>query len=224
MPALRRVGVLGDVHAEDGLLEAALDHLARYDDLDALLCTGDLVTGPGDAGKCLEMLRAAGALCVRGNHDRWFLEATRREPGVGYDSLPDATPDEQVSADARAFLASVPVTRAFETATGPLLLCHGTGHDDMMGVYPGDSDVILAANHRLHRLYSEGHYRLVVSGHTHQRMLRSLGHLTLVNAGTLRRDGAPGFLLLDFEARRLHAFDLSPGTGAVAGEKTAPLP
>jgi len=101
VPALRRVGVLGDVHAEDGLLEAALDHLARYDDLDALLCTGDLVTGPGDAGKCLEMLRAAGALCVRGNHDRWFLEATRREPGVGYDSLPDATPDEQVSAEAR---------------------------------------------------------------------------------------------------------------------------
>ncbi len=221
---LRRAGILGDVHAEDRLLDAALDFLARQPDLDALLCTGDLVTGPGSAGRCLERLAAENVLCVRGNHDRWFVEAERRQAGVGYDALPHATPEEDVSAGARAFLAGLPVTRTFLTPAGPLLLCHGTDTDDMTGVYPGDTEAVLSANYKLYRLYAEDVYRVVVAGHTHQRMVRAFDHLTLVNAGTLRRDCAPGFLLADFTARVLHTYDLSPATGEIVGERTVPLP
>ena len=42
----------------------------------------------------------------------------------------------------------------------------------------------------------------VVNGHTHHAMVRHFDGITIINAGTLRRDAeAPGFLIVDFAAR-----------------------
>jgi len=42
-----------------------------------------------------------------------------------------------------------------------------------------------------------GDVNLVVSGHSHRRMVRRVGSLTLVNAGTLFREHAPCFCTID---------------------------
>jgi len=52
---------------------------------------------------------------------------------------------------------------------------------------------------------------LMLAGHTHERMVRKLEGLTAINAGTLHRDGAPGFLVVDLEARAVLAYDLRDG-------------
>ncbi len=200
---LRRAGVIGDVHAEDEALAAVLAFLQNVPDLDALLCTGDIVTGPGDAGRCCRLLREAGVLTVRGNHDRWFFT-----PGYA-DQIPLSTPDEEVQNEDRAFLAGLPATRAFDTPLGPLLLCHGVGRNDMNGVYPRDTHAVLAALHQLHAIYSEGQFRLLVCGHTHQRMVRAFDHLTIFNAGTLRQNRNPCFFVADFEAGWAECYNLS---------------
>jgi len=212
---LCRAGVIGDVHAEDETLEAVLAFLKTVPNLDALLCTGDVVTGPGDTGRCCGLLRAAGVLTVRGNHDRWFF----LDGYADYFAL--STPDQEIAGADRTFLAGLPVTRAFDTPRGPLLLCLGLGDDDMAGVYPGDEGRALEANHRLHALVGAGAYRFIINGHTHRRMIRAFDGLTVLNAGTLRADHQPGFLVADFEAGRAECYNLSDTRQISAGETFA---
>jgi predicted phosphodiesterase len=211
--ALKRIGVIGDVHAEDGLLASALAWL-QGQHVNALFCTGDLVTGEGDANRCCDLLQEANVSTVRGNHDRWFFQPNY--PGF----MPRTTDVESLTLANRLFLMSLPITLTFDTITGPLLLCHGTGQNDMLGVYPGDSEKTLASNHELHRIWAEQQTRFMVSGHTHTPMCRSLNHLTLINAGTLRRDRKPGFVLLDFTQLTACFYRLDPQTHAVSLART----
>jgi predicted phosphodiesterase len=207
---IRRVGIVGDVHAEDGLLTAALTSLAGRGDLDALWSVGDIVTGFGDAGRCVGLLQEFDVATVRGNHDRWLVTNPTR-----YAELPRATPHDGLTPEQREWLAILPAIRQFESPRGPVLLCHGTGRDDMLGVYPHDGRMMLLANLALQDLIRAGFYRMMVCGHTHARMVRDASGLTIINAGTLRRDQSPGFVVVDFEEGWVQGYDLDPESGAV---------
>jgi predicted phosphodiesterase len=177
---LRRFGIVGDIHAEHEMLASVLDHLSKQG-IEAVLAVGDIVDGPGSVAECCRMLAAASALVVRGNHDRWFLEGKFRD-------LPGATLDGDVDVSARAFLASLPPTRRLHTVRGDLLLCHGTGEDDMSAVGPEDELLVSAAA-----------VELLVCGHSHRRMVRRIGPLTIINAGTLSTHDEPGFGIVDLD-------------------------
>ncbi|MBC7808221.1 MAG: metallophosphoesterase family protein [Akkermansiaceae bacterium] len=213
---LNRIGVIGDPHAEDGRLAEAIRFL-QSDGVDALFCTGDAVTGKGDANRCCHLLEENQVHTVRGNHDRWFFTDAYA------DMLPDTTPSEALDLRARAFLQTLPQTLPFETVRGPLQLAHGTDIDDMLAVYPGDGRWVLEANWKLQRLYAERRYRILVGGHTHARMVRAFDHLTLLNPGTLRRDQSPGFLVADFAAGVAVFYDFD-NAGVVSPGETVPLP
>lgn len=189
---LRCIGLIGDIHAEDGLLELALDH-ALAQGVDQILATGDVVDGCGSVDRCCELLRARGVVVVRGNHERWILTGAMRD-------LPEATQANSVSKSAIDYLASLPATIEISTVRGPALLCHGLGDADMASVGPDDEGYGLEVNAELNKLIDEGRYKIVMNGHTHQRMVRRFGRgLTIVNAGTLKHDQEPGFVLVDFE-------------------------
>ena len=180
---LTRVGIIGDPHADSEYLANAIAFL-RGASVDAILCTGDIVTGTGDANRCCHLLEENAIPTVRGNHDRWFFAA-------GYARMfADSTPPESLDLRARAFLQTLPQTLRFETVRGALQLAHGTDTDDMLAVYPGDAQWVLKANHSLQRLHAENVYRVLVGGHTHAPMVRVFDHLTLLNPGTLKRDRA----------------------------------
>lgn len=185
-----RIGVIGDVHAEDELLKRALMWL-KGESVDGMVCTGDIADGPGSVDQCCETLSKEGVVTVRGNHDRWLLQHTMRD-------LPSATVADRVSASTLDFLDSLPVTVEFETAAGPALLCHGLSTNDMGYLGPDDYGYALEANDDLQRLIREGRYRYVISGHVHRKMVRTFGGVTVINAGTLLREHDPTFLLLDF--------------------------
>jgi predicted phosphodiesterase len=213
LPHVARIGVIGDVHAEDACLEAALAFLAGQG-LDALLCVGDIVDGPGGVDRCCELLGGHGVLCVRGNRDRWFLAGqARRQPA--------ATQTDGVSAATRAFLAGLPIRLDFETPAGPLLLCHGLGDDDMARVTPDDYGYALETNLPLQALIAEGRYRFVIDGHTHRRMIRKFERLTLLNAGALKHDENPCFMSVDFEVRKLKFHNIRPSLEITEGESFA---
>ena len=69
---LRRIAVVGDVHADDSRLDVVLRTIADLQ-VEAMLCTGDIVDGPGSAARCCGLLQAHRVHCVRGNHDRWLF-------------------------------------------------------------------------------------------------------------------------------------------------------
>ena len=212
---LRRFGILGDIHAEHEMLAAALERLT-LDGVEAVLAVGDIMDGLGNAVECCRLLAAHGAWVVRGNHERWFLEGQMR-------GLPEATPTDGIDASTRAFLASLPATRRIDTVRGTLLLCHGTAGDDMSTVRPEDSGYALETNEALQSLITERAVAFLVCGHSHRRMVRRIGPLTIVNAGTLRRDENPGFGIVDLgEDPHVTFFERGAG-GAMAAVDVVPL-
>jgi ribosomal protein S18 acetylase RimI-like enzyme len=140
-------------------------------------------------------LRAHGVTTVRGNHDRWFDAGTMR-------SLPDATREDELDSVGRAFLAGLPVEREFATPSGSLLLCHGLGKNDMARLGPDDFGYALESNDELQSLLGLARHRWIVNGHTHRRMVRKFASLTVINAGTLKRDNHPCIAVIDFAGAR----------------------
>jgi predicted phosphodiesterase len=191
------IGVLGDAHAEDERVERALAHF-REIGATVVLCAGDVTDGYGSATRTAELLADHGALTVRGNHERWTLSNTMR-------GFPGATDPATLSARARAFLASRPATLELSSSLGPLLLCHGLGANDMAKVKPDDFGLALTSNDDLQALIHSQRYRLLVNGHSHRPMVRRFETLTIVNAGTLKRDEYPCLVVIDF-ARRVVDF------------------
>ena len=208
MKQIRRIGLIGDVHGEDIALQQALAFLRGQQNLDAILCTGDLPgkSGSGDMARCIELLQEAHAVTIRGNHDRWIVKDT-----AAYCSMFAEVDLDDAS---RLFLAALPVTQEFgvtqefEAHNGTLLLCHGLGTDDMSGVYPSDGTRLLEANMRLYRLISEKQYRYIVNGHTHQHMVRHFDGLTIINAGTLIEHEQPGVSILDFNTQTVEFYNI----------------
>ncbi|RYZ04966.1 MAG: metallophosphoesterase [Myxococcales bacterium] len=195
MHVIRRVGLIGDVHAEDDALAFVLREF-RGMGVDALLQVGDISDGPGDVERCVALLREHRVLAVRGNHDRWLL--TNQQRDLAYAQPLSATPPSVT-----AFLSQLPVTREFRSPRGHVLLCHGLGTSDMAGIRPDSGAEDVSSNTELQRLIQERRYRFVLNGHTHRAMLRTFGPLSILNGGTLLRDHERAFTLVDFERGEL---------------------
>jgi len=208
-PPLRRFALLGDIHAEDQRLELALAWIGRQG-LDTTLAVGDIADGHGDLDRTCLLLRRHRVVGVRGNHDRWLLGGELREVRLAH--LAD-----ELTPPALAYLADLPATRRIATIRGDLLLCHGVGDDDMVRLRPDTTGYALAANHALEVLLADPTLRLVVGGHTHQRMARAFPRragppLVFINPGTLHRDfDDPGFALVDLEAGVVRFHDILEG-------------
>ena len=120
---IRHLGVIGDVHARVELLEGAADAL-RAAGADAIVCVGDIY-GPGNGtGGCCRVLHERQILTVRGNHDRWFLEAADCDDGLR----------ASVSLEVVEFLSALPTTLSINSVAGPVLVCHGVGTNDLAHV------------------------------------------------------------------------------------------
>lgn len=196
-----RLGLIGDVHQEDLTLARALCRL-EDEGVDLIVCVGDIADGYGDLDACCELLDSHGVLTVKGNHDRWFLSQTMRE-------LPQAAPLAAANELSRDWLAALPATLSVPTPAGVALVCHGTGANDMIGVKPEDEGYALDSNVELQRLLQDDGHAILIAGHTHRPMVRRLGSLTLVNAGTLHRDYEPCVGVLDGETLEARFIQLS---------------
>lgn len=198
MQVIRRVGLIGDLHAEDEALAFVIAELTRLG-AETLLQVGDIADGPGDLDATIALLEQHRVLAVRGNHDRWLLSGQARE-------LPFAPPLGQASKESLRYLQQLPVTREFRSPRGNVLLCHGLDKNDMVGVRPDHEGYDITSNTELQTLIAERRQRFVLNGHTHRAMLRTFGPLSIVNAGTLFREYERSFTYVDFERGELVRF------------------
>lgn len=186
-----RVGVIGDVHCQADTLAEVIATLKEAS-LDAILCVGDIVDGPGDADQTCALLKASGAQCVAGNHERWLLAGERR-------SLDHAT--QSISNETRDFLTALPKVRRYETPMGKLMLCHGVGEDDESMLRPDTRGYGLQDIPALRDLMLDPNVDFMICGHTHQRMVREFAGLVVINAGTLYEKFEQTFVVVDFDKR-----------------------
>src|SRR5262245_21424085 len=68
-----RLGLIADIHADMRALETTLRCLERLE-VDQIVCAGDLVGYGSEPDATVELVRALGIPCIRGNHDRWAVE------------------------------------------------------------------------------------------------------------------------------------------------------
>jgi putative phosphoesterase len=206
---LKRAVLIGDIHAEDERLAAVLEFVASTP-AETVLCTGDIVDGPGNPNRCASLLRDAGVVCVRGNHDRWLLANTMRD-------LPDATEPASMSGELRDYLLGLPSIVAVDTSAGRAMLCHGLGTNDMRRLLPSDYGYALTSNEDLQDLLARREYEIVIAGHTHRAMVRRFDHLIVINPGTLLRYHDPTFAIADFEIGSVQFYDIDDCFGITAG-------
>jgi putative phosphoesterase len=185
-----RVAVLADIHGNLPALRAVLTELDA-EPVDALVVAGDVVGGPYPR-EVLDLLA--------GRRERrvWVSGNAERETVAAWDGAP-IEDDETASWSARGLdrrwrdeLAAWPIT---VTLAG-VLYCHGS---------PRRDDEILTRatpEEALRGALGEVSETVVVGGHTHQQMIRSVdGAPTYVNAGSvgIPYEGRPGafWLLMD---------------------------
>ncbi len=200
--SIRRIGLIGDVHAEHRFLDIALQFL-HGQALEIILCTGDLADGQGSLDKCCQLLQESGAQVVAGNHDRWFLGDRLRD--VPQAHLRRDHKDESID-----YLSNLPATIVVPTVMGDVLLCHGVANNDLRKVWPGTPRMELARSHELDGIIAAGTTHLVVNGHMHYRVIMNFECLTLINAGTLKGVHRPGVSILDLQADVVTAYEFTP--------------
>jgi len=211
---LNRIGIIGDVHAEHLHLGAVLEFLSR-EQVDGVVCTGDLADGTGDINTCVSLLKDHDVLTVRGNHDRWVLENKARH-------VPHAHLLDSLERSTIEFLNALPPELNVDTPLGTLMLCHGVGSRDLQKIWPGTLKMPAERSVALDKIIAQGKYRFMINGHLHYRTLIHFEAFTLLNAGTLRGDHHPGFSILNVAENNVTGFELLPTIHAVKTHSLRP--
>jgi putative phosphoesterase len=175
-----RVAALYDIHGMLEPLEAVLREL-EHERVDAVVLGGDAVSGPQPA-ETLELLRSLELPThwIRGNGERALADGTEAvtagegaEPSLRFTA-------SQLSEDDRRQLSSLPERLTLELdGLGETLFCHASPRNDLDIVTPGTPDERFRA---LLEGIDEG---VVVAGHTHMQLDRTVDDVRWINPGSV---------------------------------------
>ena len=165
-----RVAALYDIHGNLPALEAVLDEGTR-ESPDAIVVGGDVVWGPLQT-ECVELLQSRSARFLAGNCERNVLAP---------ESDRDRWCQAQLAGDLQAEIAAWPPRIELDVdGIGPVCFCHATPRrdDEIVTALTPDGDVAEAM--------AGSDAALVVSGHTHVRLDRSVpGAPRFLNPGSV---------------------------------------
>jgi predicted phosphodiesterase len=174
--------VIADVHGNAWALEAVLRDIAARG-LTNIVNLGDNANGPIDPARSIELLRASGAIHVRGNGDRMTGEGGALARGSAKFAR------ERLDIAALRWLRELP---AVVRGDGWMAF-HATLRTDeeyfLENVVAGKT--VLASSIEILARLGEADANLVLCGHTHIPRLVRLGGRTIVNPGSV---GLPAYV------------------------------
>lgn len=177
---MTRIGLISDVHGNLPALEAVLAELDR-EELDGLVCLGDVAVGPQPAESLARVL-ALGCPIVKGNWDDWFCEGippSDEEVGRKLVEIGEWWA-EQLSAEDLDAMRAFTQTVELDLGGGETALCfHGSPSNHMDGIFSVTPDETLA------RFLGGARAPVLLCGHTHVQMLRRYDHSLVVNPGSV---------------------------------------
>jgi len=212
---MTRLTVLSDVHGNLLALEAVLADVAAQGAPDATWVLGDLVAFCPWPAETLDRLRALPDVAfLQGNTDRYLVTGRRpvapvRSPD-DWASMPETLTGrdanfrwavERLSYAAYEFLRDLPPRLDMDVpGYGRVLAVHATPDDDETNLYPDTPD------EQVRRHLAGLDARLVLYGHTHRPVDRTVAGVQLVNDGSvgmpLDGDSRPAYALIDFAGGR----------------------
>lgn len=159
-----KLAIISEVHANVEALEATLADIAQ-EAVDRIVCLGDIVGYNTEPQECIALLRAAGALCVAGNHDRAVAGQITTETFSVTAARAVAWTRERLHGDEIAFLAGLPLKANIDNK---LLAVHGALHPDAgCETVRLDSDARRALSMAALIAHPSG-ARICAFGHTHE--------------------------------------------------------
>jgi diadenosine tetraphosphatase ApaH/serine/threonine PP2A family protein phosphatase len=180
-----RFAAIADVHGNYLALDAVLADI-RAQGIADIVNLGDMVSGPLDARRTLDIMMAMNATCVRGNHDRYVTEFKIEDMAPS-----DRIAHDQLGAAQRDWLRALP----FETIyRDQAYLCHASPQDDntywLESVTP-DGAIHLSAIETIEARARGITQSLILCAHTHTpRAVRLRDGRMIVNPGSV---GCPGY-------------------------------
>ena len=193
-----RVAVLYDIHANLPALEAVLAEVRR-ERADRILFGGDIVPGPMPR-QTIDAIRALDipAQFIHGNGDREILQRLRGDETT---RVPEAFREAmrwnaaQLGGEDERWIGEWPLTVTISIPPiGDVLFCHATARNDVEIFTRRTPDDEVAP------MFDGVNAALVVCGHTHMRMDRTVNGLRIVNPGSVGMPfGEPGayWMMLD---------------------------
>ena len=179
-----RLAALADIHGNGDGLRAILADLDASGGADQLLVLGDIVLLGPDPGEVVELLMARGGVCVYGNIDRFLLDTDWYvfEPQSAEDQADRALclwALERQDKRAEAWLRGLPFQRELRVHDQRLLLVHGSPRNvsDVIKADTPDDDV--------NEMVASAQADLILYGHTHEPLDRTVGGKRLVNPGSV---------------------------------------
>src|SRR5690242_18531247 len=180
-----RFAAIADVHGNDLALEAVLADIRALGIAD-IVNLGDMLSGPLDAVRTIEILMALDAVHVLGNHDRYLLDRPPEKMGSW-----DRPAYEALNAAQLDWLRAQPMTLVFRDQ---VFLCHATpGNDEIywLDIVHSDGAVALSPLDRIEQFAHGVTQPLIFCAHTHlARAARLRDGRLIVNPGSV---GCPGF-------------------------------
>lgn len=180
-----RIAILSDIHGNLAALERVLMDLPRHG-ADLTLNLGDCATGPLWPVETMQLLDTLALPTVRGNHDRWLIEA----PPAGLSPSVVFT-REALGPDRCHALHRLPATLAPAPA---VLAVHGTPTDDSSYLLETSDGgpLALATAAALAARLGDVDAELILCGHSHtQHVALAPGNRMIVNPGSV---GVPRFV------------------------------
>ncbi|WP_409192754.1 metallophosphoesterase family protein [Bradyrhizobium sp. RDM4] len=180
-----RFAAIADIHGNYLALEAVLADIHAHGIAD-IVDLGDMLSGPLDARRTIEILMQLEAVHVLGNHDRYLLDRPPEKMGSW-----DRPAHAQLDAAHLDWLRAQPAMRVFRDQ---VLLCHATPDNDEVywldTVHP-DGTVAMSPLDRIEQLAQGVTQSLILCAHTHlARSVRLRGGRLIVNPGSV---GSPGY-------------------------------
>lgn len=159
-----KLGLISDIHGDVDRLKTALD-LLNEKQVDRILCMGDVVFSLKQAEKVVDLLAEQDICCVKGNHDRWYLE----------DKFRDLNADKTAQ-----FLSKCHPIYRFDFESLSILLAHGTPWSDMQEVTHNNLPLLKLQ-------FSEccSDTQIVILGHSHRPMHLVWNKMMLLNPGSV---------------------------------------
>jgi predicted phosphodiesterase len=211
------IAALYDIHGNLPALEAVL-HAARQAGAELVVVGGDVVSGPMPRETLAALLGLdIPVQFILGNGDAEVLAQMRGEQtgNVPEEYLPVVRwVAQQLAPEYEALFAGWPLTLRLEVAgLGEVLFCHATPRNNT------EVFTRLTPEDRLTKVFAGVSAPVVVCGHTHMQFDRKVGHVRVVNAGSVGMPyGAPGacWLLLGpgIEHRQTR-YDLERAAGRI---------
>ncbi|MBI5839354.1 MAG: metallophosphoesterase family protein [Chloroflexi bacterium] len=176
-----RIALISDIHGNKVALDAVLADI-RAQNIDSLVCLGDVATLGPQPVEVLRMLKRLDCVFILGNHDSSILEPVK---ALEYKIAPFLIPTfewclPKLSEDDFEFLHSFTPTYRLALGNGDEMFCyHGSPKSNIDNIFsetpPNEVDKFL-----------NGHTaKVMAGGHTHIQMLRQHNGRMIINPGSV---------------------------------------